>query len=74
MADFALPKDLSKLNEQSEKIFIYHSKDDPLVAFGDFTKYQANLKNAVARIFEDKGHFRQEKFPELVEDIKKFYN
>jgi len=70
-ADFILPKDLSKISGQSQKIFIYHSKDDSIVPFDDFTKYQDNLKNAAARVFEDKGHFNQEKFPELVEDIKK---
>ncbi len=70
LADFALPKSLSKFEKQAGKIFIYQSKDDPVVPFADFKKYRKNLKGAVGRTFANRGHFNQETFPELVKDIK----
>jgi len=74
MGDFILPRDLSKINEQTEKIFLYFSKDDSLVSFADFEKYKYALPTAEIAIFEDRGHFSQIKFPELISDIKKLYN
>ncbi len=73
LANFILPENLNKFEKQGGKIFIYHSKDDPLVPFVDFGKYQRNLKNAIGRVFTDRGHFDLEEFPELVEDIKNLY-
>lgn len=68
--DFHLPQDIRLLAEQGGKIFLYHSKDDTQVPFNELTKYQKALPNATARIFDNRGHFNQEEFPELVEDIK----
>jgi len=70
LADFKLPKSLSRFEKQAGKIFIYQSKDDPDVPFTDFKKYQEKLKSAVGRIFTNRGHFNQEKLPELIRDIK----
>lgn len=70
LADFVLPKNLEKFKEQADKIFLYHSKDDPIVDFSDFEKYAKDLPDATQRIFTDKGHFNQEEFQELVEEIK----
>ena len=39
LGDFALPSSLEKLEKQSEKIFLYHSKDDPSVPFAEMEKY-----------------------------------
>lgn len=71
LADFRLPKNLSKLEKQGGKIFIYHSKDDSSVPFADSEKYERSLKAATRRIFADRGHFGQERFPELMRDILK---
>lgn len=71
LADFVLPKSLKKLEQQGGQIFLYHSKDDPIVEFSELEKYQKALPHAQARIFEDRQHFNQEEFPELVADIKK---
>lgn len=68
--DFHALEDMSKLSSQAGKIFLYHSKDDPVVLFTNLAKFQEKLPNATARVFEDKGHFRQEEFPELVDTIK----
>lgn len=66
LVTFALPK---KLDLQTEKIYLYHSKDDHIVPFNDLAKFEAALPMAISRVFEDRQHFNQEEFPELVEDI-----
>ena len=71
LADFTLPNTLRKFTTQAGKIFLYHSKDDPVVSFTNFEKYTQILPDAEKVIFKDKGHFMQEKFPELVMNIKK---
>ncbi len=73
MADFVLPESLEKLEKQGGKIFLYHSKDDDVVSFDDFEKYKNALPNAQTRIFEDRGHFSQEEFSEIVSDIKSLF-
>lgn len=70
LADFVLPKNQGQFQKQAGKVFLYHSKDDPVVNFGDFEKYAKALPNATQRIFTDKGHFNQEVFPEIIKDIK----
>lgn len=73
LADFILPKSLNKFEKQANKIFIYHSKDDHTVPFVDLKKYKKAVPGAKAMIFEDRGHFNQEEFPEIVRDIKSLY-
>jgi uncharacterized protein len=69
LPEFTLSEDLSLFEKQSDKIIIYHSKDDPVVPFVDLNKYSKKLKSARIVIFEDKGHFGQLEFPEIVSDI-----
>ncbi|MDO8579532.1 MAG: alpha/beta hydrolase [bacterium] len=73
LADFVIPRDLSRFEKQSGDIFLYYSSDDPLVinAFEHMKSYQKSLPKAHIRTFTDRGHFSQEEFPEIVEDIKK---
>lgn len=69
--DFNITASLQVLTEQSKEIFIYHSKDDQVVPFSSFERYTKELPEAKGRVFEDKGHFNQERFDdELVEDIR----
>ena len=70
LVEFTLPNSLALFKEQSSKIFLYHSKDDPTVAFSELAKYQKALPHAQSRVFDDRQHFNQENFPELVADIK----
>lgn len=63
---FSLP---NTLNLQTDKIYLYHSKDDPVVPFSALEQYQKALPNAVVRVFEDRQHINQEEFPELLEDL-----
>ncbi len=66
LISFALPE---KLNLQTENIYLYHSKDDPLVPFSALEQFLVALPQSRVRIFKDRRHFYQEEFPELVEDI-----
>jgi len=70
LADFALPQSLNKFEKQGGQIYLYQSKDDDSVPFVDLSKYQKALPKAKVTVFEDRGHFNQEQFPELVADIK----
>lgn len=70
LADFQLPKNLAKMAKQVPSTFFYHSEDDPFVPLADFKKYQTQLKTAVFRQLKNRGHFNQEKFPELIRDLK----
>jgi len=70
LGDFVLPKSLDRLNKQGGKIFIYQSKDDPVVPYSHLGKYKKALPNAIIREFKKRGHFDQPKFPELIKDIK----
>jgi predicted alpha/beta hydrolase family esterase len=67
---FGYNDSLDKIEKQCNNIFIYHSIDDPVVDFEDALKYQKMLTNAKFEQFEDRGHFLQEKFPEIVGNIK----
>ena len=73
LVDFTLLRAPGNLTEQSGKIFLYHSEDDPIVPFSNLRKYEKELPSAKVRILKDRGHFLQEEFPELVEDIKGLY-
>ena len=73
MADFVLSDTLEKFEEQGGKIFIYHSKDDPVVPFIDLEKDAKELPSAEKVIFEDKRHFMEEEFTELIESIQHLY-
>ena len=73
IGDFAPPKNLDKFKGQAGKVYIYHSKDDPIVPFPNAAKYMERLEGARLVEFSDRGHFQQEEFPELVEDIKELH-
>ncbi|MDP3962697.1 MAG: hypothetical protein Q8Q03_02425 [bacterium] len=52
-------------------MYLYRSKDDPVVPFSALDKFKEALPQAHTRIFENRKHINQEEFPELVEDIIK---
>jgi uncharacterized protein len=66
LANFTLP---TNLDLQTDKIYLYHSKDDPVVPFSTLERYKRALPKALIRVFEDRKHFNQEEFPELAQDI-----
>jgi predicted alpha/beta hydrolase family esterase len=69
-SSFNLSIPLLNFSEQCKNIYLIHSKDDLVVTFDQVLKYKELLPNAKVITFEDRGHFNQETFPELVELIK----
>lgn len=69
LVEFVPPASLKLLEEQGGQLFLYHSEDDPVVAFAECEKYRRALPTAQVRTFTDRGHFLQEEFPELIADI-----
>ena len=67
---FKLSKLVLNLNNY-KKIFLIHSKDDQVVSYGEVKKYKKILTKAKVITFEDRGHFNQEEFSEIVELTKK---
>lgn len=63
--------DISSLCAKMKSITIYHSKDDPIVSFSDAERYRDALPCAHLVAFEDRNHFFQAEFPELIERIQK---
>lgn len=70
LADFNISENLQGLADHGGEIFIYQSKDDKVVPFLDSKEYEKRLPKAKMRIFEDRGHFLQQDFPEIIDDIK----
>ena len=62
---------LDNLEKQCAEVHMYHSQDDFVVPFKDVEAYTKALPHAKVHIFEDRGHFLQPEFPELMENIKK---
>lgn len=58
------------LIKNAQEIHLFHSKDDPVVPFTELAKFQADLPTATSHIFEDRGHFNDATFPELLELLK----
>ncbi|MDB5260461.1 MAG: hypothetical protein JWN37_692 [Candidatus Nomurabacteria bacterium] len=73
LGDFKLKYDFTKLVEQGGRAHFYQSTDDKVVPYEDFLKYKEKVPEAKYIEFTDRGHFNQEEFPELVEDIKKIF-
>ncbi len=71
LVDFVLPESLKLFDEQGGEIYLYHSEDDMVVPFDNLVLYEKELPRAHVRTFADRGHFLQESFPELEEDITK---
>ncbi len=74
LADFKLKKDLSLLQNQSGKLFIYQSQDDDIVPFANFEKYKKALPDAIFKEFNNRKHFIQKNFPEIMREIKKVFS
>lgn len=70
LIDFKLPNSLLNISKQCKNIYLIQSKDDNIVPFDQVFEYKELLPKAEIIIFEDRGHFSQETFPEIVELIK----
>lgn len=54
------------LPQSADEIHLFHSKDDPVVPYSELAKFQADLPDAIIHSFENRGHFLDESFPELL--------
>jgi len=70
LADFIQPGSADRLWSQCGNVAFYFSSDDEVVPISNMEAYKAMLPFARYSIYGDRGHFNQEKFPELVEDIR----
>jgi hypothetical protein len=70
VSDFLLPKSLVRIKKRVKNIFLYFSKDDPVVPFSELKEFKKQLPDAKVFVFKDRGHFKQEKFPELLLQLK----
>lgn len=69
--DFAFDTSkVSVLEENIPYIVIFHSKDDFVVPVSHALKYKEKMPKVKLQLFEDRVHFWQEEFSELVLDIK----
>lgn len=57
---------LSELANRADSIHLMHSKDDFVVPFEHALKLKEALPEAELVVFEDRNHFLQENFPELI--------
>lgn len=64
------PKIIPNLEKYCENIFIYHSKDDPIIPYSHGEKIKSYLPKAKFLRFENKWHFNIPRFPELLKNIK----
>jgi uncharacterized protein len=73
LGDFILPESLDKFSGQTGRMYLLFSKDDPVVPFSQLEKYKKALSGADTeiKIFENRQHFSQESFPELIDLLKK---
>ncbi len=67
LGSFKPPKNLANVEKAAKKIFLYHSKDDPIVPFSNFEELSIRLPSAKKFVFQNYGHFIIEKFPEILE-------
>ena len=54
------------LEKSTREVHLFHSADDPVVPFTELAKFQADLPEATTHTFDDRGHFIDETFPEIL--------
>jgi predicted alpha/beta hydrolase family esterase len=68
---FTLKADLSLIEKNSKKFYLFFSKDDDVVPATHAKKYKVRLKNARIITYTSKnGHFDIPRFPEIIKLIK----
>jgi len=63
--------DLSRLGAQVDKVFVMHSKDDPVVPFAHAERYCRALPHSVFMPFDGRHHFIGERFAEVGKLLRK---
>lgn len=73
LVDFNLTCSLEGFSEQTINILLYHSKDDLVVPFEDSEQYHRELLNSKLRLLDGRGHFNDEHFDDLIDDLKELW-
>jgi predicted alpha/beta hydrolase family esterase len=60
----------ANLPKSAKEIHLFHSKDDPVVPFTELAKFHSDLPTASIHMLENRGHFNDAAFPELLELLK----
>ncbi|MFB6116869.1 MAG: alpha/beta hydrolase [Candidatus Nanosalina sp.] len=68
-AGFKPGEDLSKLEENTEKLELFFSEKDDVVPVKHAEKFQKYLSDAEIELYNKNSHFQVKKFPEIVEKI-----
>ncbi|MCF7820280.1 MAG: hypothetical protein K9M44_02300 [Candidatus Pacebacteria bacterium] len=69
---FKLKNNLSLLEKQVDNLALFFSLDDTVVPCSEAEKYRKKLPQAeIFTLDKMKGHFRADKFPQLIAKIKK---
>lgn len=71
LEEFVVTSPYKNVSDQVGGIYLMFSEDDPVVPIVHLQKYKNFFPDAEEIIFNDKGHFNQEQFPELIELVKK---
>ncbi|MFE0558652.1 alpha/beta hydrolase [Paenibacillus sp. NPDC058910] len=69
--DFRLPDSFATMLPRISSLYLYHSRQDPVVPFAHAQHYVKQLPQAVTRVYEGDDHYFREGLPELVDDIKR---
>jgi len=70
LGEFTMPKDITKLIQQTSRIYILHSEDDKVVPYEQSKKLHRAIAGSELITFDNYGHFNKEHFPELIKKIK----
>jgi uncharacterized protein len=70
MKEFELKKNFQASIKDIPAIFLYHSKNDPIVSFEDMNFYKDVFSTAIIRELPGKEHIFSNGLPKLVSDIK----
>jgi predicted alpha/beta hydrolase family esterase len=72
LGSFKIKNDLKNLQNIAEKVYIFASKDDPIVNIKEIEKYKKDIPKAHFYILNNYQHFWFPEFPELIKLIKSF--
>ena len=62
--------DAKNLSKSANVIHLFYSKDDPVVSYESIHGFEKDLPHAQSHVFDDRGHFLDETFPELLDLLK----
>jgi len=59
------------IDKSAQEIHLFYSQDDPIIDYASLAAYQEDIPTATAHIFNNRGHFLDETFPEILELLQK---